>query len=129
MAWATTTQPVEFVAGSADDLIIPLFTGTGEDATPIPTADLDGYTARCQVRYSPDHPDVLAEWSTSGPNVITFENSAAVLNVSPAMATASLLWTWTLGLFDLELTSPADAGSVPNRPIRGIIRVIRPITR
>jgi hypothetical protein len=120
-------QAVEFVAGSSDDLLIDLFTGEGDDAIPIP--DLGGYTARCQVRYDPDHPDVLAEWSTSGPNLILLDDSIARLKVSPAMAAASLLWSWTLARFDLLLTSPAAAGGVPNRPIRGIIRVVRPITR
>jgi hypothetical protein len=121
------SQAVEFIAGSAEDILIDLFTGEGEDA--IPVGDLAGYTARCQVRYDSDHPDVLAEWSTSGPNLIVLGDSVARLRVSAAMAQASLLWTWTLGWFDLVLTSPAPAGSVPNRPIRGIIRVTRPITR
>jgi hypothetical protein len=124
---ALASQAVEFIAGSAEDILIDLFTGEGDDAEPV--GDLAGYTARCQVRYDPDHPDVLAEWSTSGPNLIALEGSTARLKVSAAMAAASLLWTWRLARFDLLLTSPAPAGSVPNRPIRGIIRVVSPITR
>lgn len=120
-------EPVEFIAGSAEDLLVDLFTGEGDAAVPV--GDLTGYTARCQVRYTPDHPDVLAEWSTAGPNLIVLGDSIARLKVSAAMAAASILWTWSLAQFDLLLTSPPGAGSVPNRPIRGIIRVVHPITR
>lgn len=121
------TEPIEFVAGSAEDIIIPLFTGTGDDAAPV--GDLTGYTAKAQVRYHPDHPQVLAEWSTDGPNLIELVDAEARLRVSAAMAAASLNWTWRLGWIDLALTSPTAVGGVPSRPIRAIMRVIQPITR
>ena len=114
-------QVVYFYAGSAEDVIIPLFEDDGD-----PVADFSGWTGRCQVKYSPDSA-VLAEWSTAA-NSMILGNSAARLKVDAAMATASLAWDWRLAWFDLALVSPPGQGSLPQRPVRGVIRVVPGIT-
>lgn len=119
---AVTDQVVEFVQGSAEDIVIPLFDGAGNPV------DLAGWTARVQVRYSPDHPTVLAEWSTDA-NTLVLADSAARLVVDAAMATASLAWSWRLGVWDLAMVAPVGLGSRPNRPQRGIMRLVPATTR
>jgi hypothetical protein len=114
---------VEIYAGSAEDVIIPLT--DGDDA---PIADLSGWTGSCQVRYSATHPAVLAEWSTANASLVLADSSARLV-VSKEMAEAALSWPWRLGRFDLRLVAPEEQGSLPNRPIRGIIRVVPGITR
>jgi hypothetical protein len=118
-------QVITFYAGSAEDVIIPL-TDSAEPPAPIP--DLTGWTGLAQVRYSYDHPDVLASWSTTD-NTLALADSSARLRVGADMALASLAWPWRLARFDVRLTSPPGQGSLPNRPIRGIIRVIPGITQ
>lgn len=116
-------QVIELYAGSAEDVLIPL---ADDDASPIP--DLSGWTGRLQVRYSAEDSDVLAEWSTSDGSM-TLGSSTARLVVDAARAAAALGWTWRTARWDLVLTAPAGQGSRPNRPIRGLFRVVQGITR
>lgn len=118
-----TDAVVELIQGSAEDVVITL-----TDADGNPVAALDGWSARCQVRYSPDHPTVLAEWSTANGSLV-LGNSEARLVVSADMATASLAWTWRLGVWDLAMVAPSGLGSRPNRPQRGIMRLVPAVTR
>lgn len=114
-----TDQTVTVYAGSAEDVVIPLL---DDDGAPI--GDLSGWSGRCQVKYRPVPTDpALAEWSTAAGTLI-LAGSAARLKVDAAMATASLGWTWRLAWFDLALTAPPGQGSLPQRPIRGVFRVI-----
>lgn len=118
-------QEIEFFTGSAEDIVIPLL-----DADEAAIPDLSGWAGRLQVRYAFDHPTVLAEWGTDGaPNNMILAESAARLVVDAALATASLDWTFRVARWDLRLTAPSGQGSLPNRPIRGIFRVIQGITR
>jgi hypothetical protein len=121
----TTDQVVEFVQGSAEDVIIEL---TDADGAAIPS--LDGWTAKVQVRHAPTaSAPVLVEWSTGGANNIILGDSSARLVVDADLADASLGWTWRLGVWDLAMVAPAGLGSRPNRPHRGIIRVVPATTR
>lgn len=118
-----TDAVVELIQGSAEDIVITL-----TDADGNPVAALDGWSGRCQVRYAPLHPTVLVEWSTAGGSIV-LGNSEARLVVSADMAVASLAWTWRLGVWDLVLTAPPGLGSRPNRPQRGIMRLVPATTR
>lgn len=125
MTAATTDQVVEFIQGSAEDIVIPLFDA---DGNPVPA--LDGWSARVQVRYAPDvSSPVLVEWSTGGANGIVLADSAARLVVSAQLATDSLTWDWRLGVWDLSMVAPPGLGSRPNRPQRGIMRLVPATTR
>lgn len=115
------TAEVEFVAGSAEDVVVPL---RDDDDAPV---DLAGWAGRCEVRYASGHPLLLASWSSTEGS-LRFEGSNAVLVVDAALAAASLLWTWRLAMFDLALRAPSDQDSRPGRPLRGVMRVIPPIT-
>lgn len=121
---ARAGHSAEMWQGSGDDLLITLTDDGGN-----PVGDLTGWTAHVQVRYSPDHPDVLAEWSSTGPNLIELADSSARLKVSPEMAVASLAWSWRLAWYDLVLTGPAGSGGIVTRPQRATIRLIPAITR
>lgn len=111
---------IEFVAGSADDIVIPLFDANGA------TIDIAGWTGRLEIRYAPKHPQLLAHWDTDDAAVLMrLESSSAVLVVNAALAEASLAWTWRLAQYDLALRAPNGR---PARPHRGIARVIPGIT-
>lgn len=114
---------VELIAGSAEDIVIPL---TDDNDAIIP--DLAGWTGTCQVRYAPGHATVLAQWSTLDGSLV-LAGSAARLVISAARAEQALSWTWRLAQFDLVLTAPPAQDSLPNRPIRGVIRLVQGITR
>lgn len=109
---------VEFIAGSAEDIVIPL-----TDDLNAPIASLAGWSGRVQVRYAPGSPLVLVQWDTADATMV-LANSAARLVVSASLAETSLSWTWRLAWFDLRLVAPPGQGSLPNRPKRGIIRVV-----
>lgn len=113
-----TTTPVQFVAGSSDDIVIPLTDGDGADIT-----DFTGWSAKVQLRYAPDHATVLHEWS-SADGEITFADSAAVL-AAPPVAT-SLAWPFRYVWFDLRVTDNTNA---PSRPYRGPLEVIPAYTK
>jgi hypothetical protein len=120
-----TDAVVEFIAGSAEDLVVPLL-----DDADAPIPDFTGWSARCQVRYAPNATSpVLVEWATGAANPIVLAGSEARLKVNAALALASLSWTWRLAWWDLVLTSPAGLGALPNRPIRGLMRVVQGVTR
>ena len=113
-------ETIEFVAGSADDIVIPLFDATGE------TIDIAGWTGRLEIRYAPGHPQLLAHWATDyEAALMRLESSAAVLVVDEGLAAVSLAWAWRLAQYDLALRAPNGR---PARPHRGIARVIPGIT-
>ena len=125
MTAPVTDQVVEFIQGSAEDVIIEL-----TDANGAPIADLSGWTAKVQVRHAPSSSSaVLVEWSSGGANDIVLADSSVRLVVDAELADASLDWTWRLGVWDLAMVAPAGLGSRPNRPQRGIIRVVPATTR
>lgn len=62
-----------------------------------------GCTARCQVRSRADSGAVLYEWSTALGSV-TITTGQVDLTVS---ATVTAAWTWSNGVFDVELTDGA----------------------
>lgn len=109
---------IELVAGSADDVVIPLADANG---API---ELAGWAGRLEIRYASGHPVLLAAWATVD-NTMRLEASSAVLVINAALAEASLLWDWRLAWYDLALRAPNGR---PARPHRGIARVIPPIT-
>jgi hypothetical protein len=59
--------------------------------------DLSGYTARAQVRATPDAAAVLHEWSAGNGNVLLAASAVSLL------VDDSAAWTWTDGVYDLHL--------------------------
>ncbi len=113
---------VEIHAGSAEDIVVDL-----TDDVDAPLLTLDGWTAKAQAKHDPADLVPLVEWSTAA-GTLVLGNSQARLKVTAALAAASLGWTWRMAWFDLNLIAPAGQGSLPNRPTRGLIRVIPGIT-
>lgn len=62
--------------------------------------DLSGYTARAQVRATPDAAAVLYEWSNAHGNVRLTDSSVSLL------VDDSDAWTWTDGVYDLHVIDP-----------------------
>jgi hypothetical protein len=117
-----STGEIEFVAGSADDVIIPLYDANGDPV------DLLGWTGRVEIRYATGHPVLLAAWATvpgPGEGTLRLEESGARLVITAELAAVTLLWPWRLAWYDLALRTPQGR---PARPHRGIARVIPPIT-
>lgn len=111
-------EQIWIVAGSAEDTLIPLFDDDGDKLL-----SLDGWTGLLQVRYERDPAaELLTQWSTDDATMVLAESSARLV-MTAAKTAESLAWTWRAGWFDLKLTSPAQQGSLPNRPIRGLMRV------
>lgn len=83
--------------------------------------DFTGWTVRSQVRRDgpPPFVSVLHEWSTVIGNA-TVDATGYVALFWTSTETAA--WTWTGGLYDIELTSPAgkvsrlDSGRVTVKP-------------
>jgi hypothetical protein len=92
----------------------------GDPAVPV---DLTGWTARMQVRATVDSPEVLLELSTENGG-ITLGGPTGEISLDVSAATTAA-FTWTSGLFDLELVS---AGGIVKRPLRGSIGVRREVT-
>lgn len=106
--------------GATFERLIAYKTGT----PPVPV-DLTGYTARMQVRATIDAPDVLLELSTINAR-ITLPDPAQGQLLLEVSATDTAAITWTGGVYDLELTSPA--GKV-TRLLRGTVTVSPEVTR
>lgn len=75
--------------------------------------NLDGYTARGQVRRRADATAVLHEWSTAAGTAVLTESSVT-LKVDDSES-----WTWRTGVFDLHMTDPSGRTEVvlPPRPV------------
>lgn len=84
--------------------------------------DLSGWTARGQIRSTVESPDVLHEW-TSDDDTALLTGSAVTLQLTPADTSA---WTWSDGVYDVELTDPA--GRVA-RVAQGAVLISREVTR
>src|SRR5690606_9176121 len=64
--------------------------------------DLTGYTVRSHIRRTVDDPVVPHECSTQAANAVA-DNRGITLSVP---ATVSSAWSWTSGVYDVELVSP-----------------------
>lgn len=114
-------EVVYIYAGSAEDVVIPLYDDAGND---LPS--LGGWSGAAQVRHAPDAP-VLAEWSSAG-DTLELVDSTARLSMA-GLAEESLDWEWGAGWLDLRLVTPDGQGSLPFRPFRALVRVIPGTTR
>lgn len=82
-----------------------------------------GWTAEAMVRES-DIAPVFYTWSSTNSNILVGTNPGYVTLKIPAAD--SLLWQWTLGLYDVLLT---DTGGNEWRIAEGKVRVSSAITR
>jgi len=85
--------------------------------------DLSNYTARMQIRETVDGDTALYEGDTDDDITITGATGSVYLEI-PAATTAA--WTWTRGVYDLEVVSAA--GKV-TRIVQGKVRVSPEVTR
>lgn len=84
--------------------------------------NLDGYTARAQVRDRADSTTVLHEWSTTdGTAEFSTEDSTVSL-----LVVDSDTWTWRSGVYDLHVTDFAGRTEIVDR--RPVV-VIPTVTR
>ena len=90
-------------------------------STPV---NLTGYTARMQIRETVESSTVLYEASTTNGHLAITAATGTVKLTIPAATSAA--WTWTKGVYDLELTSPTG---VVTRLVKGTITVSREVTR
>lgn len=86
--------------------------------------DLTDYTARMQVRASVSAPDVLLELTTENGRIAISGAEGRIDLVLTAAITTGI--TWSRGVYDLEIVSPA--GEV-RRLLRGRVTVSREVTR
>jgi hypothetical protein len=95
-----------------------------EDGDPV---DLTGYTARMQVREAVDSLSPVFSLTTpeGSPGGITITGPAGQVELLIPDET-STAWTWTFGVYDLELVSPD--GDV-DRLLKGEFEVDREVTR
>lgn len=84
--------------------------------------DPSGSTVQAQVRARVHSETILHEWSTALGNVETALGTVALV-VEPIVSSA---WTWSLGVYDAELTDPDGRVS---RLGNGLIYVSRETTR
>lgn len=81
---------------------------------------LDGYTAKAQVRTAPRPAgSLLHEWSATNSNVTVADGQVSL------QVTDSETWTFTTGVYDLQLTDPGGHHEVI---ARGTIRIIAGVT-
>lgn len=92
------------------------------DSDGVPLADLSGWSARAQIRATLDSASVLHEWSVAAGNV-TLSAPWVTLIV---FDTDSDAWTWTDGVYDIEVTDP---GARVYRIAEGTVFVSREVTR
>jgi len=86
---------------------------------------LNGYTARLQIREKTSSTTVLYEATTdTGDGITITGDTGSVYLEIPADTTAE--WTWTKGVYDLEIIS--DSGKV-SRIAQGSVRVSPEVTR
>ena len=96
---------------------------TWKDANGAPI-DINGYTARMQVRPSVRSDDVLLSATTENGYIVLGGAAGTVDITIPAAVTAAL--TKTRGAYDLELVS---GGGVVTRLIEGDVEISREVTR
>lgn len=69
-------------------------------------ANLEGYTARAQVRSAPESTFVLHEWSTTNGRA-EIVGSSVTLHVDDSEG-----WSWTRGVYDLHLIDASNRHEV-----------------
>lgn len=111
----TLSYPLHINQGETWEMTFPIIDSTGQPV------DVDGWTAKAQVRHGPFEP-VLYEWSAAHSN-ITIAGTSVTLTV---LATTSSDWAFTEGSYDLELT---DTLGRVYRVAEGPVRVSEEITR
>lgn len=94
-----------------------------KDSDGVPV-DLTGYTAKMQVRQSPQSGTVLLELSTSNGR-ITLGGAAGTITLALTAAITAAI-AWRRGVYDIELTS--GDGTV-TRLLEGEIQVSKEVTR
>ena len=94
-----------------------------KDSDGVPV-DLTGYTAKMQVRQSPQSGTVLLELSTTNGRITLGGASGTITLALIASTTAAI--NWRRGVYDIELTS--GDGTV-TRLIEGEIQVSKEVTR
>ena len=110
------------------DFTIPQGTDGGrrwlvnDGATGLPI-DFTGWHVKAQVRRNSAAADVDHEWSTTAGNATAGADGYVTLTWS---STDSTTWTWTYGVYDIELTDPS--GSV-SRLDSGHVSVNAEVTR
>lgn len=85
--------------------------------------DLTGYTVRSQIRKQHGDSVVLHEFSNAEGNAVA-DNRGITLSVKP---TESSAWTWTHGVYDVELVHPG--GTTVVRVAEGRVTVSPEVTR
>jgi hypothetical protein len=114
---AATTYDILIEQGATFSLVITY----KDNDTPI---DLDGYTARMQVRATAESATVLIELTT-GDGRIVLGGAAGTITLTIAAADTAAL-TAGRALYDLELIS---GSGIVTRLIQGVCTISRNITR
>uniref|UniRef100_UPI003F49255E hypothetical protein n=1 Tax=Streptosporangium sp. CA-235898 TaxID=3240073 RepID=UPI003F49255E len=103
----------------------PELTLTTQEDPPQPI-NLTGYTIRAQIRPNLSRDTaILYELTTENERLRILDGPAGKVSVY-IPAEDSTLWTWTEGVYDLELVSP---GGRPRRLLKGVVRVDPEVTR
>lgn len=113
---AATEIDWEIIKGESFDIRLPVLDADGDPV------DVDGWTAKAQVRHSEREP-VLHEWSTTEANIACV-GTAVVLSVLAAQTSP---WEWTSALVSVEIYEPVT--SKPRVIAEGVIRALPEITR
>lgn len=116
---AATPIEWEIIKGDTFRILVPVL----DDADA--PADLDGWSAKAQVRRAEREP-LLHEWSsTAAPTpTITVQPTSLLIHVDGAVTSA---WTWTDALMSIEVREPSDG---PTHTIaQGPIRALPEITQ
>lgn len=116
------TTPVRIRVNKGEDftLTIPVYDSTVP--TPI-LVSLVGWTAVAQVRGQGSLSPLLFEWSAAAANIATTA-AGVVLTFNGAVTN---LWTWSDGLFEVDVTSPAGKrGIVAAGPFAAAARLVAP---
>jgi hypothetical protein len=86
--------------------------------------NLTGFTARMQVRATIDSPTILHSFTTENGGIVL--GGAAGTVTLQASATITAGWSWTQGVYDLEIVS---AGGIVTRLLKGTITLDPEVTR
>lgn len=105
-------EPIQFRAGSSDEITIPLTDGDGGAIS-----DWSGWSAKAQLMLESGG-EVLHEWDTADASIV-LSGGGAVLK--PPAESVSLAWTFRYAWLDLRTVDP---DSKPSRPYQGGFEVI-----
>lgn len=87
--------------------------------------NLTGYSAEMQIRSAVNSGTILFTATTGNNKLVITAATGSVKLIIPA--TDSAAWTWTDGVYDLELTNPVT-GYV-KRLVQGAVKVSKEVTR